>query len=274
MAYTNFKPTIWSAHIQHELPKFTVFEQDCNYRFKGEVGRGKTVKILGVTRPTIGDYDGSDIGTPETISDTNCTLAIDQAKYFNFMVDDVDEAQSIEGLMPALMEESTRAMAEERDSYIAKLVSQQSESGMVSASTKITTAAEAKKAIDAGIKALWKQGVSQKDNVTVYLSPEVYLLFSEYLTEVKTNNDETVASGVLGTYSGAKIKMSNNFYNDKTDDYLFIKTSKAVAFCSGIDSVEAYRPDGLFSDAVKGLNTFGGKIVRPKELYVLKAHYA
>ena len=30
MAYTNFKPTIWSKHIQHELPKFTVFEQGCN----------------------------------------------------------------------------------------------------------------------------------------------------------------------------------------------------------------------------------------------------
>ena len=41
---------------------------------------------------------------------------------------------------------------------------------------------------------------------------------------------------------------------------------------SAIDKVEAYRPQNLFSDAVKGLNLYGAKVIRPKELYVLKAH--
>ncbi len=269
MSYEHFKETIWSAHIQHELPKFTVFEKDCNYQFKGEVGKGKTVKILGVSRPTIGDYDGTTINDPEAVGDSSQFLKINQAKYFNFMVDDVDEAQSKEGLMPALMEESTRAMAEERDKFIAKIAATEAASDMITDAT-INSAKTAKTAIDAAIQKLWENGVSQKDDVTIYLNPAVYLLFQEYITETKTDNDKAIASGILGNYSGAKVKMSNNFYNDGTNTYLFVKTSKALAFCGGINSVEAYRPEGLFSDAVKGLNTFGGKVIRPKELCVIK----
>lgn len=269
MSYANFKPLVWSRHIQLELPKFTVFEQDCDYKFKGEAKIGRTVKILGVARPTIGNYTGADIGAPETVPDSSVLMPIDQAKYFNFMVDDVDEAQSIDGLMKALMEESTRAMAEERDTYIASLVK---DAGTISASTSINSKTSAKAAIDLGLVALRNAGVSHKDDVTIYLNPSVYQHMNDYIVEAKTQNDALMAKGILGMYAGARIRMSNNFYNDGSDDYLFIKTSKAIAFCGGIDSVEAYRPEGYFSDAVKGLNTYGGKVVRPKEIYVVRAH--
>lgn len=53
MSYANFKPVVWSKYIQHELPKFTVFKQDCDFKFEGDAGQGKRVKILNVGRPTI-----------------------------------------------------------------------------------------------------------------------------------------------------------------------------------------------------------------------------
>jgi hypothetical protein len=264
MAYANFKPTIWSAHIQHELPKFTVFEQGCNYQFSGDVGRGKTVNILGVTAPTIGNYTGADIGAPETQPGTTQTLLIDQAKFFNFMVDDVDEAQSVEGLMAALMEESTRAMAEERDKFIAQTIAANGDATAVTQA--ITSKATAKTAVDKALTALWNEGVPQGGKITIYLNPEAYMYLADYIVEAKTDNDKLVASGVLGKYMGANVKMSNNF----ADNTLFVMTDKAVAFKGCIESVEAYRPEGLFSDAVKGLNTFGCKVVRPKELVLIK----
>lgn len=271
MAYENFKPTIWSNKIQHELPKFTVFEQDCDYRFQGEVGKGKTVKILGVTRPTIGEYTGQDIGAPETLPDTSMLLPIDQSPYFNFMVDDVDEAQSIPGVMEAYMEEATRAMAEKRDSFIAALAK---DADNISASTAVTSKATAKSAFDKAIVQLMNQGVKPgRDKVTAYLTPQYFMHFADHVLETRTQNDRALATGELGNYMGVIIKVTNNAYNDGTDDHIMIKTSKAIAFASGINNVEAYRPQGLFSDAVKGLNTFGGRVVRPKELYVIKAHY-
>jgi len=272
MSYANFKPTVWSKHIQHELKKFTVFKEDCDYKFEGEVGKGKTVKIIGVGRPKIGDYKGTDIGAPENVPDSSVTLTIDQAKYFNFQVDDVDEAQAKEGLMPALMEESTRGLAEEEDKYIGIQLAKNA--GGKSASLTITTEAAAVAAVDAAFEYLWANGVSNKDKVTIYVTPWFYILFKNRLVALKTDNDDLIAKGVVGMYNSAKVKMSSFIHNDGTDDCMIIKTSKAYAFCNGINKTEAYRPQGLFSDAIKGLDTFGGKMVRPKECYVIKAHKA
>jgi len=272
MAYENFKPKVWSARIQLELPKFTVFENECNYQFDGEVKKGRSVKILGVGRPTIGDYTGDSIGTPEVIPDTAILMPIDQAKYFNFMVDDVDAAQAADGQMDALLEGSIRALAEERDKYIARLCAQ--DCGASSGSLAITDKLSVKAAVDSALVQLMSQGVSLgSDRVTVYLSPKAFLYFADYVLDTRTQNDAALQSGVLGRYMGCSVKMSNNFYNDGTDDHLFVKTDKAVAFASGLDQLKAYRPQNLFSDAVRGLNTFGGRVVRPKELYVIRAHY-
>ncbi len=76
----------------------------------GEARQGSRVKILGVARPTIGDYTGQNIGAPEDVPDTAVYLDIDRAKFFNFGVDDVDKAQSVEGLMQALMAEARRGL--------------------------------------------------------------------------------------------------------------------------------------------------------------------
>jgi len=272
MAYENFKPKVWSARIQLELPKFTVFENECNYQFDGEVKKGRSVKILGVGRPTIGDYTGDSIGTPEVIPDTAILMPIDQAKYFNFMVDDVDAAQAADGQMDAALEGSIRALAEERDKYIARLCAQ--DCGASSGSLAITDKLSVKAAVDSALVQLMSQGVSLgSDRVTVYLSPKAFLYFADYVLDTRTQNDAALQSGVLGRYMGCSVKMSNNFYNDGTDDHLFVKTDKAVAFASGLDQLKAYRPQNLFSDAVRGLNTFGGRVVRPKELYVIRAHY-
>jgi len=271
MSYANFKPTVWSKHIQHELGKILTFKEDSDYMYQGEVGKGKRVKILGVGRPKIGDYDGSSIGDPEKVPDSSVYIDIDQSKFFNFQVDDVDEAQATEGLMPALMTETTTAMKEIVDAFCAKQIALNC--GKKSASTAITTKEEAKKAVDAAFTYLWKNGVRFSDKVTIYLSPDFYNLFKDYLIENKTDNDNLIAKGIIGAYNNAKVKMTNNLYNDGKDDHIIIKTSKAYAFADGINNTEAYRPQDLFADAIKGLNTFGGKMVRPKEAYCIKAHY-
>lgn len=263
MAFTNFKPIIWSKHIQHELAKYTVFEDGCNYTFKGDVGRGKTVNILGVAAPTIGDYNGTDIGAPETQEGIKQTLLIDQAKYFNYMIDDVDEAQAMDGIMDALMVETTRKMAAVRDQFIAKTIAEATGCGEVTQA--ITSKATAKSAVDKALTTLWNEG-AVGSKITIYLNPEAYMYLADYMVESKTDNDKLVGSGRIQKYMGADVKMSNNFY----DNTMFVMTDKATAFAGCIESVEAYRPQNLFSDAVKGLNTFGCKVVRPKELVLIK----
>ncbi len=271
MSITNFKATVWSKYIQDQLPKFTVFKNDCDFKFEGEAGKGKKVKILGVTRPTIRKYTpGTDIDGVEVPEDTGIYLEIDQFDYFNYGVDDIDKAQSVDGLMKALSVEATRALAEREDKYIAKEISENATN--ISESTSVTTATAAKKAIDALFVQLWNNGVSAKDDLCLYVTPWFYDLFEQRLVELKTSNDKQIENGILGMYRSAKVKMSNNLYNDGEDDYIILKTSKSFAYCNGIDELRAYCPEKRFMDAVKGLNTYGGKIVRDNEIAVLRAH--
>jgi hypothetical protein len=269
MAYGNFIQQFWSEHIQRELEKLCVLQSDCDYTYEGEVKSGGRVKILGVGRPAIGSYTGADIGAPEKAADTSVYLDITQSKYFNFMVDDVEKAQSTPGLMEKLTEEAAAGLAQARDTFIAELAD---EAGGASASLALTGADGALSAIDAAFEYLWGNGVRLGADVTITLTPWFYNLFKSKLTEVYSNNIDLIKKGIIGMYNGSVVKISNNLYNDGTDDCMMVRTKRAVAFAGQIERTEAYRPHGLFGDALKGLDVYGAKVVRPKELYVIKAH--
>ena len=68
------------------------------------------------------------------------------------------------------------------------------------------------------------------------------------------------------------LRLSNNLYNDNTDDYELLRTKKAVAVANQIDKLETCRKEKGFASIVKGLNVYGVKVIRPKELYVIRAH--
>ena len=104
------------------------------------------------------------------------------------------------------------------------------------------------------------------------LPPWFYSLFKDNLSALFTDNVDMLRRGVIGMYNGAEVKLSDNLYNDGTDDYVMVRTKKAIAFAGQLKEVEAYRPHDLFADAVKGLDVYGAKVIRPKELYVVKAH--
>lgn len=271
MAYDNFKPIILAANILQEKQKLTTFATECNTSYKGEAKLGRTVQINDIGRPTIGKYvPGTPIADPEVVAGNNVLLKIDQADYFNYMLDDVDEAQAQGDIMRALAIGSARALAEMEDSYIAKMCA--TEGTIKVAGGAISTAKAMKTAIDNAFETLWGNSVTHKDDVTMFLPPWAYTLFKDQLVELKTDNDGLIAKGVLGTYNNAKIKLSNNLYNDGTNDNIIIKTKESFAYVSGLDKVEPYRPEKHFADAVRGIHTYGGKLVRPKELVVLTAH--
>lgn len=148
MAYANFKQTFWSKHYQRELENKAILAEWCNREFEGEAKYGNLVKILGVGAVTIGNYEGTTIGSPETVADASVMLAIDKAKYFNFGVDDVDKAQSKPGLMEVLMAESAYAMAHQIDTDIAAV---SVNAGTISSSTQINSAATAKPQLMPGL---------------------------------------------------------------------------------------------------------------------------
>ena len=84
-------------------------------------------------------------------------------------------------------------------------------------------------------------------------------------------NSDTLGTGFVGMFDNFKVYMSNCIVKDAANyHFCYARTRKAIAFVGQMKKMEAYRPEGLFADAVKGLHVYGAKVVRPSELVVLK----
>lgn len=87
--------------------------------------------------------------------------------------------------------------------------------------------------------------------------------------ELDTDNSKMMKDGKVYRYGNIFIKLSNNVAVSGGDTRIMVRTKRAIAFCNPKTHVEAYRPEKMFADAVKGYVLYGSKIVRPKEMIVL-----
>lgn len=266
--YTNFIGTAWSAHVLTALKENAFLTEFCTREYEGEVKRNSQIKINGVSRPTIGDYTGADIGTPEVVADSQVIMAINKAKYFNFLVDDVNAAQMKPDLIKVLTSEAGIALASNADSVIATEIA--TNGTILTSAASINTPDKVQAEVDKAFIELYENNVPLNAELELVLSPEFYQLFRSKITDLSTDNVELIKRGIVGKYNNAYVKMSNLVDTTTTAGFTscFLRTRKAVAYAEQIDSIEAFRPEGLFADAVKGLHVFGTKVVRQDEVVV------
>ena len=258
MAVTNFIQTIWSKKIQDDLELKCKLVDNCLRDYEGDCKYAQSVKILGVGEPTIGKYDGTKDITIEDMTDKGQILTIDQANYFAFYVDDVDQAQSVPGLKEKYQEKAVHGLAVARDTYVAELIA--------TASNKTTVAAMTeegfKDAVDAAIVALRERNFDEEG--VIEITPAGYNVFKNNLITLSTNNPEYIKKGIVGMYDNMEVIMSNNL---KTPGC--VRGKKAIAFAGQINEVEALRAEKRFKDIIRGLDTFGAKIIDENRIQVL-----
>lgn len=264
MAVTNFIQSIWSKKIQDDLELKCKLVDNCLRDYEGDCKYAQSVKILGVGEPTIGAYDsGVDI-TIEEMSDRGQLLTIDQANYFAFYVDDVNQAQSVPGLKEKYQEKAVHGLAVARDTYVAGLIKT-----AANATTATANDAEAvKEAIDEAIVALRERNFDEEG--VIEITPAVYNKFKNHLITLSTNNPEYIKKGIVGVYDDFNVVMSNNMAKDDTHAYCCVRGKKAIAFAGQINEVEALRAEKRFKDIIRGLDTFGAKVIDEARIQVVK----
>lgn len=264
MAVTNFIQSIWSKKIQDDLELKCKLVDNCLRDYEGDCKYAQSVKILGVGEPTIGAYDNTKDITIEDMSDKGQLLTIDQANYFAFYVDDIDQAQSVPGLKEKYQAKAVHGLATARDTYIANLIK-----GATNATTATALTEEGvKDAIDNAIVALRERNFDEEG--VIEISPAVYNVFKNCLITLSTNNPELIAKGVVGKYDTYDVIMSNNMAKDSSHVYCDIRGKKAIAFAGQINEVEALRAEKRFKDIVRGLDTFGAKVIDEARIQVIK----
>ncbi len=267
----NFKPMFWSAYCQTELEKDLVLANWCDYKFEGEVKLGDRLKIVGAVRPKIQTYTpGKDLEI-ENLGNNSQYLDITESKAFAFEVDDVDRAQSIKGYLETQFNEAKIALAEDADAFVGKLAAKANKN-LMSDSIELKALESSLDPIDEAHIKLYENDVSQKTELAAELTPKHIVAIRKELAELFTDNVELVKRGALGKYGNTYLRMSNNLYSDGADTYEMVRTKKAIAFAGQINKVETCKKEKGFADIIKGLHVYGAKIVRPKELYVIKVH--
>lgn len=280
MSLNNFIPAVWSGNLLSNLNKAHVYAQPglVNRDYEGDIkGAGDRVNINQIGRVTVFDYvKNTDMPAPEVLTDNQRTLIIDQAKGFNFGIDDIDKAQTQPKVMTEATKEAAYALAEATDKFVAGLYTAAATN--VGSTVAPSTVASASDAYDYLVQlsvALDEQSVS-RGNRQVVVPPWYLGLLSKdnRFVGAGVSSDAILRNGFQGSAAGFDIVMSNNVptATDATAGVSFkiqASTPQARSFAEQIVETEAYRPEKRFGDALKGLHVYGGKVVRPEALAVL-----
>lgn len=264
--FDNFIPELWSARLLQNLDKTFVYPQCVNRDYEGEVKNlGDTVHIQKFGDIEVADYTkATGVGAPKDPgAGSTVALVIDQAKYFNFKVEDIEAVQANVNLMEKAMQRAAYAIGDVIDQYIAAFVNQ---AGIDAGTVAVTAQNAYDTLVDLKVK-------FNKENVPaagrfVVVPPEFIGLLEKDERFIKNYDATVLKNGVRGVVAGFDVLESNNvpYVSDGSKYTIMAGTDMAIAYAGQIAKIEAFRPEASFSDACKGLYVYGAKVVEPKAL--------
>lgn len=276
MALQNFIKTVWIAGLMQALQKAHVFASVANTDYQGQLQNlGDKVKVMMIGDIDITSYaSNADIASPQDLNDAASELIADQAYYFNFKANDVEAVQQKASLLNEATSRAAYGFRDKVDMYFAGL---HAAVGLHNYSTGTTpwdvTSLNVEDVLISANEQMGTNNVQKEGRFLIV--PEWFhgkLVLAGLAA--KTSNDELFANGFIKNVLGWDIFVSNNIAhtNVTTGDHAKIMggiKKQSYSFADVISTIEAYRPEKRFEDAVKGLYVFGGKVIRPDMSIVL-----
>lgn len=291
MSFSNFKPEVWSTQLLIDRDAKVTGVQNCWQVFQGDISRmGDRVHVEGLTGATIKDLpDSGVIDDPEDIQDESMELYIDQKKYINFRVDDIDRIQSSANAMQAVIAKTSNNLAVMQDTYVYGIAV--SSAGKIIDATASGNELSSKNVLSYLSDALaYIHSSDVYDNGDVYFEvhPYVFAKLQLAFTQLGQNvGADTAKNGYRGPLFGCSVFESSSI--PVTDDngspvapgsdgaiyHNLVRTNEAVAFAQqqSID-FKAYEIEKGFGEGIKGFTLYGAKAVKPQELVCLNAKIA
>lgn len=275
MSYATFIPKLWAARLKDQLEESHIATAFVNRDFEGEIKHGgDTVHVNSLGPVTVKDYDStaqaSGIDAPEELSTTDQTLVIDQGKYFNFRVNDIDAVQSAGPIMDKAMHNAGYDVADKIDKYIFKTISEAAPEGNIvgNNSTELTANNVWNDLVQ--LRTILNKRHVPKNGRKIACSSDAtgVILNDDRFVKVGTDaSNERLENGIVARAAGFDIFETENVPQGE----ILATVPMATSFAEQIVEIEAYRPENNFSDAVKGLNVYGIKCFYPEA--VAKAVY-
>jgi hypothetical protein len=283
-----FKPEIWSARLQRHLDRVLTYGQPqvCNRDWEGDIAEaGDTVHINKLGDPTIKNYVvNTDMDAPERPDGTTKALIVDQTKYFNVAIDDVDDAQTRPKLLDGFSTRAGVKMAQTIDAFLGATMATAATTNQIGTDgspvvikadgtgdfTPYQFAVEMRRLLasrDAPLDSLW-----------LAISTD---LEAEFLQDAKFTEggggigDATVVrNGTIGRVAGFDILRTTGTPSSPGSGGSPVANHKmiggagnyATTFANQLAKIEAYRIQNQFGDGIKGLEVYGAKVLEPETL--------
>ena len=91
----NFSPVIYSRKVQKAFRNTSVVEDVTNTDYAGEISNmGDSVKIIKEPEITINSYTRGTALATQDLTDSDYTMVVTESNYFQFAIDDIEEAHS------------------------------------------------------------------------------------------------------------------------------------------------------------------------------------
>lgn len=293
-----FIPEIWSGKLQAKFYSSTVLAEITNNDWEGEIrDMGDKVQIRTIPNITINNYTKGLTLATEVPTTSLVELNIDQGKYFQVVVDDVDKIQSDLSLMDIFTNDASQQLKINIDTAVLLGIK-----GGASADNRGTTAGKFSN-IDLGSSSGTKTAILvEKGDVIDHIvemgqvldeqsAPEEgrWLVINPAIaSRIKTSDlkDASITgdtqtplrNGRLGMIDRFTVYVSNLLPTDSssvagegsdssvTGTAIYAGTKDAITFASQISNVETLRSTATFGNIVRGLNVFGYKVVKPEAL--------
>lgn len=270
MAITSFIPTIWSARLLAHLDNSHVATNFVNRNYEGEItAQGDRVKINSIGDITIGDYvKNTNMADPEVLSTVDQMLVIDQAKSFNFQVDDVDKVQAKGALVDVAMQRAGYGLSDVSDKLIFKTIGLAVPAGNTIGVTATPIALTKDNAYEniVKLKVILDKANVPTEGRKLAVPPEFHallLLDNRFVGTGGTEAEKALGNGYVGKTAGFTIYVTNNLPNATGKYDIIAAHDMATTYAEQIVSTEAYRMEKRFADGVKGLHVYGAKNTMP-----------
>ncbi|WP_199546225.1 N4-gp56 family major capsid protein [Streptomyces sp. N35] len=281
MAVTTFVPQVWGAAVLTALSESLTYgsERCTNRDYDGDVSEyGGSVKITTAGDVTIGDYTAYVPYTPAQASTTTVDLPINQRKFWNFMLDDVDRAQvrNDGDLIGKLSARAAHQLRNTADKYVAAQMAAGVAVGNQIAEQTIAPTAF----VDAYDKVLLP--LRQKLSDASVPTEGRFLVVTPAFHNLLLKDSRFIAAG-----DGTSAEVRQNGYVGRAAGFDIFETTAANApdgpgagagklivaghpsattYAEQISKVEAVRMTDRFTDQMRGLHMYGALVIRPTAL--------
>jgi hypothetical protein len=280
MSIAKFIPTIWSARLLAHLDKTHVLTKLVNRDYEGEITQyGDKVKITSIGDITIRDYvANTDMVSPEELTTDDQLLEIDQQKYFNFQIDDVDAAQVRASLADQAMQRAAYGLADVTDRWLAELMAESAAESCLIGTDDAPIAITEDTAYNylVRMKVMLDKANVPTEGRWVLVPPEYHGLLLQdkrFVATGGTQAEQALGYGYIGRAAGFNIYSSNNLPNTLGVYKVIASYNGSTSYAEQIVKTEAYRMEKRFADGIKGLHVYGAKVTRPDKIVVLTASF-